>query len=38
MNLTVPIIPKNWNPECSRSFNKWITRIHKEVKRKKIKL
>jgi hypothetical protein len=36
MNLNV-IIPEKWNPECKKSFNKWINRVHTEVKKKKIK-
>lgn len=35
MNTTVNYIPDNWKPENKKSFNKWIKKIFKHVKKSK---
>lgn len=29
-------IPKNWNPECTKSINRWFKKIDKHVIKSKI--
>lgn len=35
MNLQVNYIPDNWQPKDTKSFNKWINKIYKHVKKSK---
>lgn len=36
MNVTIRTLPKNWKPEDAKAFNRWINKIHRHVRRKKI--
>lgn len=34
MNLIVNYLPENWNPDCTKSINRWFRRIEKHEKKK----
>ena len=36
MNLTVNDLPKNWKPNDTEEFNKWIEKIFNHVKKTKL--
>lgn len=36
MNLHINHIPENWNPECTKSFNRWISKVYRHVKKSKL--